>query len=81
MENFSVIDDFFKKNKQLSDFSFKNYDNLIIAHALVNSHIAKLELTFLDKLFSTWSEAIKNSVGKKCHPIVEKILDSPRSSY
>ncbi len=73
-DNFSVIDQFCKKTKPLSNLSFTEIKDVERLSDIVSSFIAKTELKQLESLLSQWRNKIETSINGKKHPIWDKLL-------
>ncbi len=72
--DFIEIDEFCKKTKQLSDFSYAEKEHLEKVIEIIASSVAKFELSNIEELFTTWTETIQNSVTADPHSIVQKLV-------
>ena len=73
-DNFSVIDQFCKTTKPLSNLSFAEIKDVEKINDIVASFIAKTELEQLESLLSQWRNKIETSINGNKHPIWDKLL-------
>lgn len=73
--NFLVIDESFKKVKQLSDSSFTRLEDIESARELMASSVAQFELSKLETTFDEWVELIDDPVGNR-HGVRERLIQA-----
>lgn len=73
-ENFSMIDEAFKKSKELAELSFTKLEDLETARELIASSVAVFELTKLEETLEEWSQLI--GADSNSHPIREKLIQA-----
>ncbi len=73
-DNFSVIDEFCKRTKQLSNFSFTKIEDVEKICNIVSSFMAQMELEQLESLLLEWKNKIGAAIDGNRHPIWDKLL-------
>jgi len=76
--NFLMIDDFFKKIKQLSDLSYTKKVDIENAIDIIASHVAKFEIKKLENSFSEWINILESTDTDNKHEIIEKLIEAIR---
>src|SRR3989344_3864500 len=71
--DFAEIDEFCKKTKQLSDFSYVEKEHIEKVIEITASSVARFELSKLEELFVNWIETIIESITADPHLIVQKL--------
>jgi len=71
--NFAEIDEFCKKTKQLSNFSYAEKEHIEKIIEITASSVARFKLSRLEELFVNWVETIKKSIAADPHLIVQKL--------
>ncbi|OGM24335.1 hypothetical protein A2627_02750 [Candidatus Woesebacteria bacterium RIFCSPHIGHO2_01_FULL_39_28] len=74
-KKFLLIDESFKKVKQLSDLSFTRLENIESARELIASSVAQFELSKLEITFNEWVELIDDNTSTK-HGVCDRLIQA-----